>query len=195
MTTTSHAPASAGVSATSAPCRSANAAACSALRLETTTRSIDGTAARIAASCDSACQPAPIRPRLAARAGEVLRRDAARRPGSRLAEAVGGDHRRQRAVGEVEQADHELHFVLYREVALEPGRPEPPVGGRHHCEGPAVDGEPPPGHELHLTCGHPSEGLLDHRHRLARRDQRADVLLGEPERHGTDARARTREAG
>ena len=66
MTTTSQPPASDGLSATSAPLASANASARSRERLETTTRSIDGTAARIAASCDSACQPAPINPRLAA---------------------------------------------------------------------------------------------------------------------------------
>ena len=66
VTTMSQAPAADGDSATVAPCASANARARSGVRLETTIRSMVGTAARTAASCDSACQPAPNRPRLAA---------------------------------------------------------------------------------------------------------------------------------
>ena len=66
VTTTSQAPASEALSAISAWLATANACVRSRDRLATTTRSIDGTAARIAASCDSACHPAPISPRLVA---------------------------------------------------------------------------------------------------------------------------------
>ena len=172
-------------SATSAPCRSANASARARVRLETTTRSIDGTAARIAASWDSACQPAPIRPRLFA-SGRA--RCFAATP---LAAPVRTCPSRSAAISAVsepssrpEQADDELQRLSDDRIALEPGHAEPTVSRRHHGEVPALDREPPARHQLHLGGGDPQEAVLDHRHGLAGRDERCDVVLREPERHG-----------
>ena len=88
MTTTSCAPASRWLSRGSAPTRSQNALRRSGVRQYATTRSIDGTAARMHATCVSACQPQPITPSVARPFREVPRGDAARGPGAQLPELV-----------------------------------------------------------------------------------------------------------
>ena len=103
---------------------------------------------------------------------EVLRRDPARGACPHLAQPVGGDHRDERPVREVEQADDELDPALHEEVALQPGNAEAAVGGGHHGEIAALDREAAPRHQLDLPCRHAPEAVLDHRHRLARRHER-----------------------
>ena len=94
VTTISCAAASLPLSAGSASKRRQNSSTRSGVRDQTTTRSTAGTAARMHASWDSACQPAPIRPSVRAPgAREVPRGDSARRAGAQLPELVGVDDR------------------------------------------------------------------------------------------------------
>ena len=95
------------------------------------------------------------------RPGEVLRGHAAGGACSYLAQPVGRDRRDERPVAQVEEADDEREAPLDDRVALEPGDAEPAVGGRHHREVPALDGEAPARHQLDLAGGHPPEAILD----------------------------------
>ena len=92
VTTTSHSAASCALSPASAPCAAQNARSDSSVRQYATTRSIAGTAARMHATCVSACQPQPMTPSVDAPAfARYFAATRARRAGAELPEPVGLD--------------------------------------------------------------------------------------------------------
>jgi hypothetical protein len=183
VTTTSRTTGLGRASATDAPWRAANASAarvCGSTRRPARSRDRGADRRELGLGLPACSEQAEAR---RARPGEVLRRHAARRPRSHLAEPVRRDHGGERPVGEIEQADDEREPALDDRVALETGHPETAVRGRHDREVAAFDREPATRHELDLPGRHPPEAVLDHRHRVARRDERCNVVLGQPERH------------
>ena len=185
VTTMSCSAASAVRLAGSAPTRSQNAARRSGVRHEATTRSTDGTAARIAATCVSACPPQPMTP--SARAPvprEVLRRDAARRSRAEPAEQVRLDHGRERAVLEREQEDDERAPRRRRSRSSSaPRTPSSTSTAGMTASAPSSSGRRSRGTIVTSPAAMPAERLLDDRHGVGGRQQRLDVGLGEVERH------------
>ena len=120
---------------------------------------------------------------------EVLRGNAARGPRAPLAERVRLDHRCKRPGLQLEEADDELRLPGDGGVGLHACVAQLAVDGGHHRERTVVELESPPRHVLDRARGHPQEARLDHRHRIARRDQALDVALGEIERQARSLRA------
>jgi hypothetical protein len=90
------------------------------------------------ATCDSACQPQPITAEAAARRrGEVLRRDAARRPGAQLAELVRLEHRDELGRVGAKEEDGEARAVAEAGVDLRAGVAELEVRGGHDASAPS----------------------------------------------------------
>ena len=131
------------------------------------------------ASCDSACQPQPITPRLRrAAGGEVPGRDAARRTGAQLAELVRLEHRDElRRVG-AEEEDDEARAVAEARVDLRSRVAELEIGGGHDRERSFLEPEPVARPVLDAARRHAPEAGLDRLHCVGRREELGDVLLG-----------------
>jgi hypothetical protein len=115
-------------------------------------------------------------------AGEVLRRDAARRSRPPLAGRVRLQHGRELARRGVEERHGEDRLPGGDRVGLDAGVAELAVDGVHGGEHAVVKRKPPPGDVVDPARRHPPEALLQDRHRLAGRDQAGDVGLGQVER-------------
>ena len=150
-----------------------------------------GSAARMHATCDSACQPQPITPRLAASGlREVPRRDRGRRAGAELPEPVGLDHGLEPPVEREEHDDERDRPGRRPGVRLEPGVPELAVDAGHHRVLPVGERQPLARPVVDRAAREPAERLLDGRRPRPPGEQRVDVGLGQVERHrgyGSDA--------
>jgi hypothetical protein len=141
------------------------------VRQKATTRSIPDAAARMHATCVSAC------PR------QVAGRDAAGRACPQPPEHVrldDGDELRR--VGAEEQ-HRELGPRAEAGVHLGARVAELEIGGGHHGEGAARESEAVARPVLDAAGGEAPEAALDHLDRVGRRQETADVGLGEVERH------------
>ena len=121
------------------------------------------------ATCDSACQPQPITPRLRAPLrGEVLRRDPARRAGAQLAELVGLEHRDELGRVGAEEEDDEARAVAEAGVDLRARVAELEVGGGHDRERALLEPEPVARPVLDAPGRQPPEARLDRLDRVRR---------------------------
>ncbi len=136
------------------------------------------------ATCDSACQPQPITPRLLAPlAREVLGRDAARRTRAQLAELVRLEHRDELGRVGAEEEDGEARTVAEAGVDLRACVAELEVGGGHDRERSLLEPEPVARTVLDAPRSHPPEARLDRVDGVGRREQLRHVGLGQIQRH------------
>ena len=115
---------------------------------------------------------------------EVLRCHAARRAGAQPAELIGLDHRQHVVPRSIEQHEHELHAARAGGVRLHAGDAEAEVGGRHHGQPAVLEPQPVARAVLDLARRLPPKRSLDRLERVADREDRLDVLLGQVQRHG-----------
>lgn len=118
-----------------------------------------------------------------ARAGQMPRRDGARSARPQATEVIGLEHARELGGLRVEDHDRVRRSPGRRRVELPPCHAEAGVRSGHVSEGPFWQAEPPPGRDLDLPRGHPTEALLDDLDRIRRLQQRCHVRLAEVERH------------
>ncbi len=124
-----------------------------------------------------------------ARAGEMLRGDAARRAGAELAELVRLDHRDELGRVGAEEENDEARAVAEAGVDLRAGVAELEIGRRHHGKRSLLQPEPVARPVLDRAGRHAPEARLDRLHRIGRREELGDFRLGDKEGHGRHTRS------
>ena len=136
------------------------------------------------ATCDSACQPQPITPRLlaplAARCFAATPLAAPVRSWPSLSASM---HRDELGRVRAKEEDGETRPVAEAGVDLRARVAELEVGGGHDRERSFLEPEPVARSVLDAPRGHAAEARLDRLHGVGRREEPGDVLLAQIEGH------------
>ena len=116
----------------------------------------------------------------------MLCRDTARSARAQLTELVGLDHRDELRRIRAKQRNDEARAVGEAGVHLRSCVAELEIRRRHHRERTVLEPQAVTRPVLDGAARHPLEAGLDHGHRLRRREQPPDVLLGQVPRHEPD---------